>query len=782
MKLKLIFLFCFFSLSVAHAQHGNILNNDTSICIGNPVLLRSGLIANGFSTASMDSIDDVYTPPINIGFPFTFYNHTYSQCLLSSNGYLSFDLQQATLFSPWSITAAIPSNSDPINCIMGPWQDIDPGVPNYGERSYITIGTAPNRRFVYSLNNIPEFSCNTLCATNQIVLYEGSNNIDIFVGTKPLCSTWNGGAAILGVQDSLGTTAAFPVGYNYPTQWTANSLAWHFAWNSSISNYNVTSIPYTPVPVNVSGVWYANGVQFSTSDTVTVYPTTTTQYVLSTNQCSTTGGDTITVTVRGVNSQVANVTPILCHGDTTGSFNYLIHLLHPPVNVYLNGSLIGHDTIYNYHGLTGGVFIFHCVDSIHCFSNDTVKLVNPSKLLLTINHIQNASCNGMNDGQIIFSVSGGTMPYTMMLNSTVINNNNQTTLLAGTYHISITDAHNCTTDTFITISQPPPFLINITSIQSPSCFGFNNGSVVVNVTPTSNYSFYVDGNLEGQNDTLKNLNGGTHIVRASLNASCYHDTTISIPQPPKFVTWINDSLDISCKGLVDGHFAISSTGGTPYYSYEIQKLIPSFITDSVFPNVPANHYTVYGRDAHGCLDTTSVYIAEPDSVLSKVITTDDASCYFKVDGKIIVNVYGGTRPYNVSVSSLDNTTYLSPTQVETGLYKIDIIDNHGCHLNDSAFIDVKCCLALLPNAFTPNNDGVDDVYRILNPGDFIQLTNFQIFNRWGQRVFQTSDKTQGWDGTYNSINQPVGVYMYEIAITCSKGRTLQVHGNVTLLR
>lgn len=193
-------------------------------------------------TFSDDRFADTYT---DIGFDFCFDGVTYSQCLVSSNGYIIFPgcysaAPTATTVAPsgtsaWDITADAPNTTNaPRNAILGPWQDIDPSVS--GTIRYNTEGTAPNRVFIVKFDDIAMFSssCNSLLFAGQIMLYETTNNIEIHIGEKTTCSTWNEEGAIMGLTAYDGTTAIIPSGYNYSTPWTVatNSPEGHLFENN----------------------------------------------------------------------------------------------------------------------------------------------------------------------------------------------------------------------------------------------------------------------------------------------------------------------------------------------------------------------------------------------------------------------------------------------------------------------------------------------------------------------------------------------------------------------
>ncbi len=88
---------------------------------------------------------------------------------------------------------------------------------------------------------------------------------------------------------------------------------------------------------------------------------------------------------------------------------------------------------------------------------------------------------------------------------------------------------------------------------------------------------------------------------------------------------------------------------------------------------------------------------------------------------------------------------------------------------------------LIPNAFSPNNDGQNDIFKICNMTNE-KLIDFKVFNRWGTILFRTTDPKQGWDGTSKGQMQPIGVYGYVIRIGYSDGYVETYKGTVTLIR
>lgn len=174
--------------------------------------------------------EDGVTGALPIGFDFCFYGNTYNLFYISANGWITFTQSGVQNFT----TSAIPNpgGNIPRNCIMAPWQDWEPGVG--GNVMYQTTGTAPFRRLVVSYLNVPMYGCNQNLGTFQIVLYECSNLIEVFILSKPPCS-FVGGNAVLGVHNATGTIATTVTGRN-STNWVvtpASPEGWQFVPDGS---------------------------------------------------------------------------------------------------------------------------------------------------------------------------------------------------------------------------------------------------------------------------------------------------------------------------------------------------------------------------------------------------------------------------------------------------------------------------------------------------------------------------------------------------------------------
>jgi len=194
--------------------------------------------------------DDVHSGVVPIGFDFCYFGADYNQCVISSNNYITFDLFKAFAWSPWA-TVPVPTTTpiEVMNSVLSPWQDVNPGVG--GAIYYQTIGSAPNRRFVVSFENVPMFSCTGILYNSQIILREGSNCFETHIADKVFCPTWNNGNSVHGIHDGTGLAANIYPGRNN-TAW--NATAEGTLWTPDCAPCMTASSPtcyVSPLPIEL---------------------------------------------------------------------------------------------------------------------------------------------------------------------------------------------------------------------------------------------------------------------------------------------------------------------------------------------------------------------------------------------------------------------------------------------------------------------------------------------------------------------------------------------------
>lgn len=259
----------------------SVSSNDTLDCENNCVRLGSEVLRTGQTTTYVVGsvpyappfsfsggtplfvgIDDIWSGVLNLPFTFCFYGNAYNSLVVGANGVLSFNTSLAGANCPWSFSATVPSSALITNAIFGAYHDIDPSVATTGNINYAVIGASPCRTFVVNFNNIKHFSCTTLSTTQQIVLYEATNVVEVYIQNKPDGCSWNSGNAVIGIQNSTGTLGVTPPGRNTGA-WLATNEAWRFTPDGA-PNYVVN--------------WYEGGALIGSGDSLTVCPNITTGY------------------------------------------------------------------------------------------------------------------------------------------------------------------------------------------------------------------------------------------------------------------------------------------------------------------------------------------------------------------------------------------------------------------------------------------------------------------------------------------------------------------------
>jgi uncharacterized protein (TIGR02145 family) len=320
-----------FLTSGLQGQTTIVTSNDTTICLGGSATLSATVTSGSYGTSSfsflsipytpqpfsggtpIDSLftyctggsahDDCYGGPFPIGFSFCFFNRTYTQFYVGSNGWISFSPPNTNWITFIPDTLPNSGVSVPKNVIFAPWQDWQPDCIN-GNRHmfYYNTGTSPNRKLVVYWISCPMYNC---CSgvgihplgTFQIVINEQNSIIENNIQNKPACNSWYNNTATQGVQDSAGTTAFIVPGRNQ-SSWTASNESTRF------------------VPSGI--VWYTGGYPGGTiagyGTPITFSPAVTTTYTAVVTQCDASIA-TANVTVTVVNAQFNYPQLSYCRND-----------------------------------------------------------------------------------------------------------------------------------------------------------------------------------------------------------------------------------------------------------------------------------------------------------------------------------------------------------------------------------------------------------------------------------------------------------------------------------
>lgn len=696
------------------------------------VLTRPAYVPFAYTSASGTELTETYTDDkfsslITMPFSFCFYGGTYSSVVIGSNNIMTFDATNAGLANSWPLTTSggsgtpvpIPyaggtqgssfSTYYPKASIMGPYYDIYPTNNAGGQRKieWRVEGAAPQRRFIASYNSVPLFSCNTLINTTQMVIYESTGVVEIYVKDKPTCTTWNSGLSILGIQNFNRDKAVAADGKNC-TNWGGTGIdsCYRFIPSAGTSRF-------------INAELLINGTVVATStsaDTSTVAPGVlninfpnvcptddSTAYVFRVNysSCPTGGGNAVFVdTVYVKKSWTPTVTVAKTDANCTvnGTITVTATGTGSPFEYSIDGGTTWQASNV-FSNLAPGTYNVRARSiATQCASGNqqvTIALVNT--LSMTVAKTD-ANCTG---GSITITANGGATPYQYSINggSTFQSSNAFTGLAAGVYNVQVKDAVGCTANQQVTLT----FTNNLSlsnDEQSSVCFGgsytptFTGNATTYSWSPTTGVS-----NPNILNPVLSPPTTTTYTLTATLGTCTTHRT----------------------------------------------------VTVTIFPGVTVNagpDATIFSGDVYQMQATGSA----------------------------------GTYLWTPS-TGLSSANVLNPTAnpATTTTYTLQITNAQGCIGSDAMVLTVVPYCVKPMEAFTPNGDGINDLWLITN-GNCLAKAKAEVFNRYGSKVFESNDYKNNWNGMYKGKPLPDGTYYYVINYQLINGRTVILKGNLTILR
>jgi gliding motility-associated-like protein len=417
----------------------------------------------------------------------------------------------------------------------------------------------------------------------------------------------------------------------------------------------------------------------------------------------------------------------------------------------------------------------------------------PSTISLVLNTLQtNATiapplCTGDSNASLQMLTSFSTIPLLHTLDSTVISNtppykfNN---LSAGVYTVTTQDGANCILTRTFTIADPAPIAITNIVNTKPSCVTNTGG--IINVFGTGgtgaySYSSSTSGTF-GPNNALQPLSAGTYTVVLKDANQCSISSVVFLEAEGLPVVNDINVLGVRCHNGTDGKIEVLAS--SPVTSIQSFGISPNAdqIDKGVFASMASGTYTVVVTDASGCTTTTTVVLANPAPIVFENTKNKYLLCKPTQDS-IWVFTQGGTEPlsYILQPNFIKSEEGLFK-DIPIGNYLIQAVDANECKAELPLKVDEgDCCSNIyIPNAFTPNDDRVNDFFKMNIFGTVI-INKFQIMNSYGQVVFN-NDVTQGWDGYFNGKEAPVGTYYYVIQYTCKDGKSFSRLGDINLLR
>lgn len=529
-----------------------------------------------------------------------------------------------------------------------------------------------------------------------------------------------------------------------------------YAWGGGQNTSFITGIPSGSYTVTITDNAFANcaiDTLFPLNDNSTLVLTLTGPINPS---CAGDDGQ-ITVNLSGGSA------PYSAEIDTTGGTPVPVPFIPGPIN-------------QSFTGLPPGAVTVTVTDAVGCQAVASVTLATPICCTIQADAVVTPPSCGLSNASVTVNITtAGVQPYTYSFNGGAYQAQNTFGNLApGNYTVIAKDLNDCADTVLVTVPTSANSLqINIVTTDV-SCFGAADGVVTANVAGGSTpYLYQWSG---GTNDsTQTGLIPGTYTVTVADASNCTGSATAFITEPPLLTIDLGNDTT-ACEGTP---INLSAPAGFTGYLWSGGET-----TQTILPTV-AGTYAVTVTDANNCTATDAVDINLVP--MPMVDLGDDKLVYEGQNTGIFAvinqgNGSGGT--YNwmpdtlLSCNDCQNPVAYA---ADTITYMLVYTDNYGCTGTDAIVLNVlKVGDIFWPNAFSPNGDGNNDVF--LPYGSGVKQIKWGMYNRWGEKVFESTNFFYGCDGTYKGAPLPAGVYVYTADVVMMNDRSLKYKGSVTLIR
>jgi len=338
----------------------------------------------------------------------------------------------------------------------------------------------------------------------------------------------------------------------------------------------------------------------------------------------------------------------------------------------------------------------------------SVTITEPDELIVIVSGI-NPNPMGAANGQATANVNGGTPPYTYLWDDPAAQTTATATgLTAGTYHVTVTDAHGCTATGQIILTDPASDL-SVTAVvdQHVSCFGLSDGQATATATNgVAPYSYLWNDPAAQTTATATGLAAGTYIVSVTDASNTTVTASVTITEPDELIVDVT-GINPNPMGAGNGQATATVTGGTPPYSYLWDD--PAAQTTATATGLIAGTYNVTVTDAHGCTATGQIILTDPASDLSVTAVVDQhVSCFGFSDGQATATATNGVAPYTYLWNDPAAQTTATATGLAAGTYTVSVTDATSTTVTASVTITEPDELLVNVSGINPTTPGGND--------------------------------------------------------------------------
>jgi len=527
-----------------------------------------------------------------------------------------------------------------------------------------------------------------------------------------------------------------------------------------------------------------NGFTSSQQDLSAVYAGNYTVVVTDASGCT----DTLTVTLTeppGIQVAVTT-TPMSCYNANDASVSLAISGGTGPYTV--NWSNLATGTFQA--NLAADTYTITITDASNCPKVITV-VVDQAPLFDVTPVVREISCFGANDGSINLNFVGGIAPVTLVWSDGSTAGTQRNNLGPGTYSVTITDSKPCVISRTFVLVEPQPLVVSANVTNAFDCNDANSGAINLMVAGGSAPFTYQWTNGATTEDLLA-IPAGNYGVTVTDARGCTRTATYVVNRPPPLVAVVDTQSDFDCgTRYVKQTFHANVTGGFPPYQLQWSSGTVSGANNEIMETEQEGAIVLDVVDAQGCTTQYSFNVDIP--VLGEAGFTRDSFAYqtfgyYSIQDPIQFT-NGATGDWeSISWDFGDGSFSADESPVHTyvreGEYvvKQTVTYPFGCiYTAFITFLVDKGYELMIPNAFTPNGDGLNDTFVPVYRGlDSIEL---EIFTTWGEKIYQEKGTTiAGWNGEVKDLETENGNYYYKITAKTFYGGIITEKGPLVLLK
>ncbi|MBX2817304.1 MAG: gliding motility-associated C-terminal domain-containing protein [Saprospiraceae bacterium] len=435
---------------------------------------------------------------------------------------------------------------------------------------------------------------------------------------------------------------------------------------------------------------------------------------------------------------------------------------------------------------------------------DSISVSFPEPIDVDTTLLSNQSCHRVADGAIQLAVSRpstGSDQFSFTWSTGDTDFGATTSIVngldSGMYTVEIVDLLDpaCVAQLEIPIDDPPPLTLRLDSMASRLnlCFGDQDGAIELiweggnrDAAPIISWSH--DSAVPGLLAT--DLGARQYEIQLSDSRGCADTALVEITELTEILTIYDQPIEPNCHGGATSIAVTDASGGLPGYSFSIDN----GPTQTLGTDIPifAGEHIVTVFDAAGCRRDDTIMVNQPEEIL------------VNLGGEITVGLGESVRldPDLSGIDQVDSFLW-NPGElltcsncanpmafpIDDQQFILQVVDLNGCSATGEVMVRVdKARNLFIPNAFTPDNDGINDKWQIFTGPSVRQIKWTQVFDRWGNLVYEHGEEppnglgTEGWDGRMGADMMDPGVYMYLVQVDFVDGKSFLFRGDINLVR